>query len=313
MKTNKPVPMRTATWYRTSLALGLTTLALVSLLQGCGGNSGVTTLGGDTTLSGDEIERNGILANTPKGETFFNLLYSKTRIDSNYEFLALIQPVTGIGSDVEFYGWNYGVNANDPWVATLYHGQLKRLNDGNASNVANSWKVNEGRVLEATAGITGGSTSSFIANISIANGNSTSTSRVVTAYGLAEEGYTIATPAPSLSQSSWTGKWNSSISTLTGKLRFGLNPSTDLDASVTNWDCIHSGTLPLWTWTQIKPTLFKVGVVMGNDLNCSEWQGKQLTGFAVLSHLAGVDRLDMMLLDGTGAGISYRGTYDRAP
>ena len=30
MKTNKPVPMRAATWYRTSLALGLTTLALPS-------------------------------------------------------------------------------------------------------------------------------------------------------------------------------------------------------------------------------------------------------------------------------------------
>jgi hypothetical protein len=53
---------------------------------------------------------------------------------------------------------------------------------------------------------------------------------------------------------------------------------------------------------------FKVTLSLGSITLCPEWQRQSLEGVATVSKQNDVYQLDMMLLDGKGAGISYRGT-----
>jgi hypothetical protein len=176
MKINKPMPMLATNWYRTRLALGLTTLALFSLLQGCGGNESVSDLNADTTPTADETKRNSILANTDTGPTNLQGLYKGNLINTTDEFLILVAPDTG--NNVLAYAWYR--KAAQPLVAHLYKGSLTLGAQGAASSPASDWEITEGmNNYLATATITGASLSAMIADISITKSNVASKSQMV--------------------------------------------------------------------------------------------------------------------------------------
>jgi hypothetical protein len=226
----------------------------------------------------------------------------KGKLDSNpSEFLALVVP--DVGKNVHVYGWYY--NANDLHLAHLYEGQLELGIEGNAANVAQSWRVIEGaNWYPANASVSASSLKQLSANLSVTR--SSLSNYTLTAEALPQAGYEVSATPMNLSNSSWNGHWSSANNTAVGRLQFGSNGT--LDVSVTNWSCF-SGNAPLtWKWTPQSLNYFKVTLSLGSITLCPEWQRQSLEGVATVSTQNGVYQLDMMLLDGKGAGISYRGT-----
>ena len=305
MKTNKPVPMRAATSYRTSLVLGLVCLALVSVLQGCGGNVGVTPLGGDTTPTADEINRNSILTNTPTGPTQLQGLYKGNLINTTDEFLILVVPDTG--NNVLAYAWYR--KADLP--AQPYHGPLTLGTQGAASSTANAWKIGEGSsTLKATATITGASLRAMIADISITRSNVAAKSQMVVS-ALPSNGYDFNTPPTGLSSTSWNGSWSSRGNNTESSLVFDSNGSATGTPSITVEGCTYAANQQTWRWSAHPSgkNIFNIQLDIGSGTTVPcFWAGKRLSGIAIVSKQGAAYQLDMMLLDVTGAGISYRGT-----
>ena len=308
MSTNKPVPVRAATWYRTSRALGLATLTLVGLLQSCGGQSGGSGPSGNSTPTADEIKRNSILANTANtGPTELQGLYKGNLINTTDEFLILVVPDTE--KNVLAYAWYR--KANLP--AQPYHGPLTLGTQGAASSTANAWKIGEGSsTLLATATITGASISAMIADISITRSNVAAKSQMVVS-ALPSNGYDFNTPPTGLSSTSWSGTWSDRINTLGTALQFDASGGVNATTSET---CLSSGTSFTWVAHPLYPgkNIFKVTLTLGSITNCY-WQNKTLSGIAIVSKQGTGYQLDMMLLDSAWLGgisdpigISYRGT-----
>ena len=314
MKTHKPVSVRAATWYRKSLALALATLTLVGLLQGCGGNVGVTPLNGDTTPTADEIKRNSILANTANtGLTELQGLYKGKLLNTTDEFLILV--ATDTGNNTLAYAWYR--KAAKPLVAHLYHGPLTLGTAGQASSAAKAWNIGEGtNNYPGTATITGGSLSNMIADISITRSNVVAKSQMV-ASALPNNEYDFNTPPTGLSGTLWNGTWSDrgeTSGTAPGStLQFGASDVVNANQSTTIARCVFSqlpGTSSFtWVAHPLYPSknIFKVTLTLGSITGC-DWQNKTLSGIAIVSKQGTGHQLDMMLLDGTGAGISYRGT-----
>ena len=310
MRTNKPVPMRAATSYRTSLVLGLVCLALVSVLQGCGGNVGVTPPGGDTTPTADEINRNSILTNTPTGPTQLQGLYKGNLINTTDEFLILVVPDTG--NNVLAYAWYR--KADLP--AQPYHGPLTLGTQGAASSTANAWKIGEGSsTLQATATITGASLRAMIADISITRSNVAAKSQMVVS-ALPSNEYVLNSSPTGLSDTFWNGTWSdrgeTSGTAPWSTLKFDTNGFVNANQSTKIARCDFSqgaGTSFVWVAHPLYPSknIFKVTLTLGSITGC-DWENKTLSGIAIVSKQGTGHQLDMMLLDGTGAGISYRGT-----
>jgi len=228
-------------------------------------------------------------------------LYKGT-LDSNpsREFLALVVP--DVGKNVHVYGWYY--NAIDLHLAHLYEGQLELGIEGNAANVPQSWRVIEGvNSYPANASVSASSLKQLLAKLSITR--SSVSSYTLSAEALPQAGYDVKTSPMDLSNSSWNGHWSSRNDTAVGRLQFGSNGTPDV--SGTNWPCF-SGNAPLtWKWTPQPLNYFKVTLSLGSITSC-QWEKQTLEGVATVSTQNGVYQLDMMLLDGKGAGISYRGT-----
>ena len=312
MRTHQHMPMLAANWYRTSLALGLATLALVSLLQGCGGNAGVTTMGGDTTPTVDEAKRNSILTNTPAGPTQLQGLYKGKLLNTTDEFLILV--ATDTGNNTLAYAWYR--KAAQPLVAHLYHGPLTLGTAGQASSAAKSWIIGEGADnYQGTATITGGSLSNMIADISITKNNVAAKSQMV-ASALPSNEYVLNSSPTGLSGTSWSGTWSDrgeTSGTAPGStLQFDASGGVNANQSTTIARCVFSqvaGTSFTWVAhpSYLGKNIFKVTLTLGPITGC-DWENKTLSGIAIVSKQAVGYQLDMMLLDVTGAGISYRGT-----
>ena len=226
----------------------------------------------------------------------------KGKLDSKpSEFLALVVP--DLGKNVHVYGWYY--NANDLHLAHLYKGELELGIEGNATNVAQSWRVIEGaNSYPANASASASSLQQLSAKLSISR--SSVSNYTLTAEALPQAGYDVSATPMNLSNSSWNGHWSSKNDTAVGRLQFGATGAPDV--SGTNWQCF-SGSAPLtWKWTPQSLNYFKVTLSLGSITLCPEWQRQSLEGVATVSTQNGVYQLDMMLLDGKGAGISYRGT-----
>lgn len=218
----------------------------------------------------------------------------------NREFLALVVPEAG--KTVHVYGWYY--NAADLRLAHLYEGQLELGVEGNAANVPQSWRVIEGASnYPAAASVATATLNQLLADLSISR-NSVSNYRLKLD-ALPQAGYDFNVAPMDLSNSRWNGFWSSINDTAEGRLQFGSNSA--LDTSDTLWSCL-SGGAATWKWTAQSLNFFKVTVSLGSMTLCPEWQKHKLEGVATVSKQNGVYQLDMMLLDGTGAGISYRGT-----
>ena len=312
MKTHKPVPVpvRAANWFRTSLALGLATLALVGLLQSCGGQSGGSGPSGNSTPTADETKRNSILANTANtGPTDLQGLYKGNLINTTDEFLILVVPDTG--TNVLAYAWYR--KAAQPLVAHLYQGQMTLGTQGAASS-ASAWTISEGtNNYPGTATITGGSLSAMIADISITRSNVVAKSQMVVSALLSSE-YVFNAPPTGLSDlsgTSWSGSWSSRGNNTSSNLIFDSIGSANATQSIMVEGCTYASDQQTWSWSAHASgkNIFQVQLNLGSGtLTSCFWAGKQLSGIAVVSQKATGPQLDMMLLDGTGAGISYRGT-----
>ena len=278
-------------WRRRSIRRAFAIAALV--LAACGGVP-------DTTPQTPPIAEIITPPSTPPA-TLLAGLYKGTLDTASTEFLALVVPE--VGKNVHVYGWYY--NANDPHVAHLYEGQLELGIEGNAANVANSWRVTEGtRNYPATVNVSGSSLSKLIASLSVSR--SSVSSYTLTANALSHADYDFTSPPPDMRNLLWVGYWSSGAETTAGNLQFGTNGMPN--SSGTNWSCL-GGSAPLtWTWTAQSTNTFKVELLLGPNTYCTKWQNQHLTGLATVSKQTGGYQLDMMLLDGTGAGISYRGT-----
>ena len=123
---------------------------------------------------------------------------------------------------------------------------------------------------------------------------------------LPSNGYDFNTPPTGLSSTSWSGTWSDRINTLGTALQFDASGGVNATTSET---CLSSGTSFTWVAHPLYPgkNIFKVTLTLGSITGC-DWQNKTLSGIAIVSKQAVGYQLDMMLLDGTGAGISYRGT-----
>jgi hypothetical protein len=226
----------------------------------------------------------------------------KGNLDSNpsREFLALVVP--GAGKNVHLYGWYY--NANDLRLAHLYKGELELGIEGDAANVAQSWRVIEGaNWYPANASVSASSLKQLSAKLSISR--SSVSNYTLTAEALPQAGYDLSATPMNLSNSSWNGHWSSANTTAVGRLQFGVNGAPD--ASDTFWNCL-SGNAATWKWTAQSLNYFKVTLSIGSITLCPSWEKQVLEGVATVSKQNDVYQLDMMLLDGKGAGISYRGT-----
>jgi hypothetical protein len=219
----------------------------------------------------------------------------------NREFLALVVPE--VGKTVHVYGWYY--NASDVHLAHLYEGQLELGVEGNAANVPQSWQVTEGvSSYRATVNVSSSTLSQLLADLSISR--SSASSYKLRANALPQTAYDINTTPISLSSSSWNGYWSSKANTPSGALQFGADGTPD--ASSTTWNCLSDKAALTWQWTAKSSNFYKVTLTLDRITLCPDWQNQSLEGVATVSKQNGVDQLDMMLLDGKGAGISYRGT-----
>ena len=274
-----------------SRALAMATL----LLAACGG-----VVPEQPLVEAPELPASEVTPPAPPA-TLLAGLY-KGKLDSSpSEFLALVVP--DVGKNVHVYGWYY--NANDLHLAHLYKGELELGIEGNAANVLDSWRVIEGaNSYPASASVSASSLQQLSANLSISR--SSIANYTLTAAALPQAGYDLSAMPMNLSNSSWNGHWSSGNNTAVGRLQFGATGAPDV--SGTNWQCF-SGNAPLtWKWTAQSLNYFKVTLSLGSITLCPEWQKQSLEGVATVSTQNGVYQLDMMLLDGKGAGISYRGT-----
>jgi hypothetical protein len=294
-----PAPFGMAAGARTSAVLCLVFISLVCSLAGCGGQAG------GSSLSGDETKRNTILKNTPAGLTQLEGLYKGNLINTSDEFLILVAPDTG--SNVQAFAWYR--KASQPLVAHLYHGPLTLGSVGQASSGGATWKIVEGsNNYPGTATITGASLSAMIADISISRNATVATSQMVVS-ALPSNDYGFNNAPPNLRNTTWTGSWSSRGNNTGSSLIFdgAANPGQ----SITIEGCTYASNQQTWVWAAHPSgkNIFNVqlSLVSGGLTSCF-WAGKPLSGPAIVSQQNGQTQLDMMLLDGMGAGISYRGT-----
>ena len=307
MNPYQPAPFGTAAGARTSAVLCLVFISLVCSLAGCGGQAG------SSGLSGDETRRNTILKNTPSGLTQLEGLYKGNLINTSDEFLILVAP-DGV-QHVQAYAWYR--KASQPLVAHLYHGPLTLGSVGQASSdLLVPWMIREGsNYYFGTVTITGASLSAMIADISISRNAAVATSQMVVS-ALPSNDYGFNNAATGLSGAPWNGVWSDrseTSSTAPGsRLQFDGNGSVNATQPTTIARCVFpQGMGPSFTWVAHPSypgkNIFQVTLTLGPITGC-DWQNKTLSGPAIVSQQNGQTQLDMMLLDGTGAGISYRGT-----
>lgn len=221
--------------------------------------------------------------------------------NASREFLALVVPETD--KTVHVYGWYY--NADDSHLAHLYDGQLALGILGSAANVPQTWRVIEGsNSYPASANVSASSLNQLTASIAVSR--STVTTYQLSANALGWANYDFNRPPPDVSTSRWDGYWSSRTDTFAGSLQFGA--AAALDATATLWPCLAPGAPQAWEWTAQSYNTYKVRLSLGPNTYCPSWQNRQMAGVATVSVQNGRTQLDMMLLDGTGAGISYRGT-----
>ena len=110
----------------------------------------------------------------------------------------------------------------------------------------------------------------------------------------------------------WSDRGETSGTAPGSTLQFGASGAVNANQSTTIARCVFSqgaGTSFTWVAHPAYPdkNIFKVTLTLGSITAC-DWKNKTLSGIAIVSKQGAAYQLDMMLLDGTGAGISYRGT-----
>ena len=210
------------------------------------------------------------------------------------EFISLVLPSSGGSSP--WYGWYFkGPTLNaDPY---LYSGNLILGVNGAAQTNGASIRIYESGTLGSrSANFSQSSLNSFQATITNV-GTQTSEAMTATAQGILQTSL----------QGTWTGTWSSKGSILPNKdiVLDANGASTSMDAIGT---CNNNNTLRL-----TGSSIYTASITINGATNC-DWSAlnapsKTLTGvgFVHLSTIAGKNRLELILLDTDGSGISFRG------
>ena len=271
-------------------------LLLALLLAACGGQLGSPTSSSGTAPTAPVIPLTDVTG-----------LFSGGASGTGAEFLSLITPN---GNQVNWYGWYF--LRGDGLAPYLYSGSLVLGTAGAAQSAANALLVSEaGMRRSASASLTQGSASGFRAEVTVNRTDAPSTPFTLTASALPASAYNAkAAASTSALTGSWTGVLSSGLSTYQSILQF--DASGKLLRNSAQWECALDS---VGSALQLNPgngaNFFSASVTIPARSGCA-WaplsSAKSLTGAAVVQRLAsGEDQLDMILIDGTGDGISYRG------
>lgn len=235
-------------------------------------------------------------------------LYLYVNGANQIEYLGLAIPSASNSTDAEWYAWHRQTSGGDPW---LYHGFFTLSVDGKAQSSSAGISLAKGNSAPSSVSITltQASKNSFTASVT-ENNVTNPTSSGYTAQSV-QTGFVLTTSALTTDLSgTWTGTWLDSGSTFGARtLQFSDNGAI---TGITLGNC----TLDLVLQPAARWNYFVAGATLNPQSGCvwtldSQYrpQTKTLQGVAVIqASVNGHAQLDMMLLDGNGAGISYRGT-----
>jgi hypothetical protein len=269
----KVVYLSQPTFLRT-LARKVAGFFLILVLASCGGNS--------------SNDSGGTTATQLQG------FYQASVGVGSKEFISLVLPSSGGSSP--WYGWYFkGPTLNaDPY---LYSGNLILGVNGAAQTNGASIRIYESGTLGSrSANFSQSSLNSFQATITNV-GTQTSETMTATAQGILQTSL----------EGTWTGTWSSKGSILPDKdiVLDANGASTSMEAIGT---CNNNNTLRL-----TGSSIYTASITINGATNC-DWSAlnapsKTLTGvgFVHLSTIPGKNRLELILLDADGSGISFRG------
>jgi len=271
-------------------------LLLALVLAACGGQLGSPTSSSVTTPTAPIVPLTEVTG-----------LFSGSVSGTGAEFLSLLTPN---GNQVNWYGWYF--LRGDGLAPYLYSGSLNLSTAGAAQSAANALLVSEAGLRHtASASLTQGSPSGFKAEVTVNRTDAPSAPFTLTASALPASAYSAkAAASTSALAGSWTGVLSSGLSTYQSILQF--DASGKLLRNSAQWECaMDSVGSALQLNAGNGGNFYSASVSIPARSGCT-WaplsSAKSLTGAAVVQRLAsGEDQLDMILIDGTGDGISYRG------
>ena len=244
---------------------------------------------------------------TYDGDTKLAGLFATRSGDAEYISLAI--PLSAASRQVRWYAWHFLLlSRRSPY---LLNGTVDLGTNGEAQSAVGGISEQMGSSTTAnTLKLTKTNLSGFKAVLTPSQGTNPS-DQSYTGTAMATANFDSA-HKPLLSEltGSWTGLWFDALDVYDGSISFDTNGAFSQEKSFSACDL---STLTL------RPSelgnFFEASVVMGRRSSC-RWSldanskpiDKQLAGVAVIVKLDdGSRRLDMMLLDSAGTGISYRG------
>ncbi len=237
-------------------------------------------------------------------------LYTYADSTNQLEYLGLAIPSASSSADAEWFAWHRQTSGGYPW---LYHGFFALSIDGKAQSSSAGVTQAKGNSAPSSVSITltQASNNNFTASVTD-NNVANPTPSGYTAQAV-QTGFVFTASALTTDLSGvWTGTWFDSGSTFASRtLQFSANGainSITLNACILDLNLVPAAR---WNYYDAIATIdpSKYDQPTCNWTKYSQGQVKRLQGIAVIqASVTGQAQLDMMLLDGTGAGISYRGT-----
>lgn len=235
-------------------------------------------------------------------------LYTYTNGTTASEYLGLAIPSTGSSAETEWFAWHRQSADGNPW---LYHGFFILSVDGKAQSSSPGITQVKGNSQPSTVSITLTQASRVAFSASVTDNQvSNPTPSSYTAQAVTTGFDFSASALPATIAGDWTGTWFDSGSSFASRtLRVAANGTVSAIA-------LDKCTLELRLQPAVQWNYFRATATLPPQSGCtwtpsslSEPQTKTLQGIAVIQNrVNGHTQLDMMLLDGTGAGMSYRGT-----
>jgi hypothetical protein len=227
------------------------------------------------------------------------------------EYLGLAIPPANSNDDAEWFAWHLQtVEDYRPW---LYHGFFSLLVDGNAQSSSIGITQAKGNSTPSSVSVTLTQTSKTRFTASVTDNNVINPTTSSYTAQVVQTGFDFSASALLRDVASdWTGTWFDSGSTF-GNRKLLLSAA----GSMTGFE-LSNCTLDLSLQAATRGNYFLATATIDPNTytqsGCAwtrgtQGQAKRLQGIAVVQSSGnGHAQLDMMLLDGTGAGISYRGT-----
>ena len=260
-------------------------------LSACGGGGG-----------GGPIASQGGAFVSPDPTTALQGFYQASALASPQEFISLVLPTSA--SSVQWYGWYFkSPSANaDPY---LFSGVLDLgVNGAAQSNAAGIKAFTSGILATGSVNLSNASLTGFHASVSAV---ARQTSLDFNASAAPALNYQFDAPALAADLAGrWTGPW-SSAGSIYGASTLTFGNTGGLVSNTTNFPCAVSqlSLVPRATGNAFTASLF---IPAATNCPWSTPTPKTLHGIAFIHNLAGGSRrLEVMLLDSDGSGISFRG------